>query len=224
MRVLTTATVIGAAAVLTFGLAGCRKKQDTYPPAQGYAAQQPGYGYGQPGYGTQPGAQPGYGTQPAPGTTAAPAPAPAGTTPAGQPAGGQCQELDAASAVAAQPVLTALAQNEVEPGSKPVGGLMACNFQAGQKLEKDLQMEPGKCYTIVGAGVGVQELNLQLVASTPIPNMAPVLAEDKETGAQAVIGKKPNCYKWPLPMAAPIKLVITAAAGSGIAGAQVYAK
>jgi hypothetical protein len=117
-----------------------------------------------------------------------------------------------------------MAQNEVEAGSQPIGGIMACNFQQGQKLEKDLQMEPGKCYTIVGAGVGVQELNLQLVAVTPIPNMAPVIAEDKQTGPQAVIGKKPNCFKWPLPMAASVRLVMTAAAGNGLAGAQVYAK
>jgi hypothetical protein len=54
--------------------------------------------------------------------------------------------------------------------------------------------------------------------------MSPVLAQDNATGAQAVLGPNPNCYKWALPMPATVKLVVTVAAGSGIAGAQIYEK
>ena len=101
---------------------------------------------------------------------------------------------------------------------------MACSFQQGQQLSKQVQMQPGKCYTVVGAGVGVTELDLQIVAVTPIPGMAPVLAQDQETGPQAVVGKNPNCYKWALPMAGTVNVVMTATAGTGIAAAQVYEK
>ena len=70
----------------------------------------------------------------------------------------------------------------------------------------------------------VSEVNLQLVAVTRIPGMVPVLAQDGDSGSQAVLGRKPNCYKWPLPMGAPVKVILTVAGGSGIAAAQVYEK
>jgi hypothetical protein len=70
----------------------------------------------------------------------------------------------------------------------------------------------------------VSELNAQFVASTPLPTLAPVLATDSETGPTAVIGKKPNCYKWAFPVAAPVKLVLEVTAGSGLAAAQLYEK
>jgi hypothetical protein len=54
--------------------------------------------------------------------------------------------------------------------------------------------------------------------------MAPILAQDQDTGANAVLGRQPNCYKWPLPMPATVKVIVTAAGGSGLAAAQVYEK
>jgi hypothetical protein len=207
-------------------MSACSKKKD---PNTQYGAQpgygQPGYqqpgqpGYqqpGQPGY-QQPG-QPGY-QQPAP-TGTQPAPAPTGA-PA---AGGACTPVDASMAAPAGQVLQLLAQNEVPPGAKPMGAIAAANCQAGQSHEAQIQMQPGKCYTIVAAGVGVSEVDLQLVAVTPIPNVAPVLGQDSTTGPQAVIGKRPDCYKWAWPMGGAVKLVIKATAGSGLVGAQVYEK
>lgn len=93
-------------------------------------------------------------------------------------------------------------------------------------MEAQVQMEPGKCYTVVGAGVppGVTELQLQLLAVTPMPGMAPVLAVDNTTGPQAVLGSKPNCYKWAWPIAAPVKVAITMAGGTGLAAAQLFVK
>jgi hypothetical protein len=110
-------------------------------------------------------------------------------------------------------------------GAKPVGSAIVGNFQAGQTLEGQLQLQPGKCYTVVAAGVPpVTEVNLQLVAVMPIPGMVPILAQDGDQGPQAVVGKKPNCYKWPMPVGAPVKVILTVAGGSGIAAAQVYEK
>jgi hypothetical protein len=86
-------------------------------------------------------------------------------------------------------------------------------------------MQPGKCYTVVGAGMPtVTQLDLQLVAQTPIPGMAPVIAQSSTQGSQAVIGKKPDCYKWAWPVGAPVNVVVKVTAGSGYAAAQVYEK
>jgi hypothetical protein len=54
--------------------------------------------------------------------------------------------------------------------------------------------------------------------------MVPILAQDGDQGPQAVLGRKPNCYKWPMPVGAPVKVILTVAGGSGIAAAQVYEK
>ena len=208
---------------------GC-KKNDEEAQTAGYQQggqyqQQPGYGQQQPGYGQQ---QPGYGQQPAPaGQQPAPAqtaqPAPAQTAPAAQ-AGSPAQPIDPSAAAAAQPILNGLAQSEA-PGAKPVGGVMAGNFQQGQVLESQVQMQPGKCYTVVAAGLPpVTEVDLQMVLTTPLAGMAPQLAVDKDTGAQAVIGRKPNCYKWAAPIGAPVKVIMTVTGGSGLAAAQVYEK
>jgi hypothetical protein len=62
------------------------------------------------------------------------------------------------------------------------------------------------------------------VLQTPIAGMAPVLAQSTPSGSQAVIGKKPDCYKWALGWGAPAKVVLKATAGSGYAAAQVYEK
>jgi hypothetical protein len=128
-------------------------------------------------------------------------------------------------AAAVQPVLTQLASSKAPAGAKPIGSLMAANFQQGQQLEAQVQMEPGKCYTVVGAALPpVAELDLKLIAVTPLAGMAPVLAVDNTTGAQAVLGEKPNCFKWAWPIAAPVKVVVTATAGSGLAAAQLFGK
>ena len=238
---MTSATSLALAVVLT----GCRSDQ---PPQTGYQ-QPPPYGYGAPNPGTVP-APTGYptaapgtpatpGTAPAPtayptaapGTPATPAPAPTANptaapgTPGTAPASTSCQAMDATAAAAVQPLLTALASSAVPAGAKPVGSVLACNFQQGQTLQGSVQMQPGKCYTVVGAGVPtVTQLDLQLVAQTPIPGMAPVLAQSNTTGSQAVIGKNPDCYKWGWPMGASVNVVVKATGGSGYAAAQVYEK
>lgn len=102
---------------------------------------------------------------------------------------------------------------------------MAANFQQGQELEAQIQMEPGRCYTVVGAALpSVAELNIQIVAVAPIAGMAPVLAVDNTTGPQAVLGERSSCYRWALPVAAPVKVVVSVPSGSGLAAAQLFVK
>jgi len=155
---------------------------------------------------------------PAPTTSAptTPAPAPITTTPV---------PTDPAVAAALTPMLTQLAASQTVAGSKPLGTAMVGNVGGAQTLEQQIMLQPNKCYSVVAAGMPpISELNVQLLAVTIIPGMAPVLAVDQDTGPSATLGKKPNCYKWAMPLATPVKVVITAAAGQGVAGAQVFEK
>ncbi|MCC6664658.1 MAG: hypothetical protein IT375_12975 [Polyangiaceae bacterium] len=149
-----------------------------------------------------------------------PPPVPTGTT------GPRAAPLDAQSAAVAGQALDALAKQNA-PGAKAVGGtLLAGNFQQGQTLETTFNAQPGKCYTLVGAGLpNVQNLDLQLIAQSPLPGFgSPVLATDQTAAPNAVVAPHPNCWKWAAPMAAPLKVVMVVSAGSGMAAAQVYEK
>lgn len=155
-------------------------------------------------------------------TTTAPPPPPVPTATGGPTA----TPLDAASAGAAAQAIDVLAKQSA-PGAKPVAGtLLAGNFQQGQTLETTFNAQPGRCYTIVGAGLpNVQNLDLQLMAQSPLPGFAsPVLAVDQTSAPNAVAAPHPNCWKWAAPMAVPLKVVVVVSAGSGIAAAQVYEK
>ena len=210
-RAMTTSV---ASLFLAVALTGCKSDQ----PAQTGYQPQPGYGYGGQ-------AQQYPGTQPTAYPTATPTAATGAAGAPGAAAGTSCQAMDASAATAVQPLITALAASNVPAGAKPVGSVLACNFQQGQTLQGSVQMQPGKCYTVVGAGMpSVTQLDLQLVAQTPIPGMAPVIAQSNTQGSQAVIGKKPDCYKWAWPVGAPVNVVVKATAGSGYAAAQVYEK
>jgi hypothetical protein len=139
-------------------------------------------------------------------------------------AGAPCQPLDPSAGAAIQPILNQLATTEA-PGGKPVGAASVAMCQQGQQFEAAVQLQPGKCYTVIAVGLPpVAEMNVQLVATTPIPGMSPVLAEDQTTGPQGVLGKSPNCFKWPLPLPGGAKAVATAAGGQGMAAFQVYEK
>jgi len=235
---------------LTLGLAlvACSKQSEPETPPQPYPAQ-PGV-YPQQQYpGTQqpypqqqqpypqqqqpyPQQQQPYPQAYPPGTAAPPAaappgalPPPGGALPPTQPSAPLATPIDPSAAAAVQPILSQLAATKAPAGAKPIGSVMAANFQTGQALEAQVQMEPGRCYTVVGAGVPpVTELDLKLVAITPMAGMAPILAVDNTTGLQAVLGEKPNCFKWAWPIPAPVKVVVTVTGGSGLAAAQLFGK
>lgn len=205
--------------------AGYQPGQVQYPPGAGaagtYGQQQPAPGYGQGGTtaaptSTIPGAYP------TPTATAAGGAAGATTGTGGATS---AQRIDPGAVSIVQPVINELSKAHTVAGAKPLGAPLAGTFQTGQTLETQIQLQPQKCYTIVATALPpVTELNVQIVALSPIPAMAPVLAADSDSGPTAVLGKRPNCYKWPFPLPAPVKVVLQVVAGSGLAAAQVYEK
>jgi hypothetical protein len=132
--------------------------------------------------------------------------------------------VQAQSVAGGDMAVRAAAAQYVPAGAQPVGPAIVGNFQAGQCLEQPLQVEQGKCYTIVGAGTGlITDLDLELVPNLPIPGLPPqVMAQDQDDAPIAVIGAKPNCWTAMIP--APMKLIVRAGAGQGPAGVQIYAK
>jgi hypothetical protein len=104
------------------------------------------------------------------------------------------------------------------------GPPIAGQFKDGQILEQAIQLLPGKCYTVLAVGAGITEMDISLIALTPIPMGSPVLAQDSSSGASASLGGRGNCYRWSLPVGINAKYVVKATAGSGIAAAQLYVK
>ena len=110
------------------------------------------------------------------------------------------------------------------PGMAKEGGVLAGNFQAGQSLEQAFQLMPNKCYTVIGTGAGITELDIVIVVVAPLPGQPPALAQDNMTGATAVVGANGNCFRWQAPVGVNAKYIMTAKAGSGVAAAQLYSK
>jgi hypothetical protein len=170
------------------------------------------------------------GTAAAPATTAPPA----GTAPAALPpgvvatttAGPTATPLDPTAAQAATQLIAPLGAQHAVAGAKPVGSAIAGNFQQGQSLESQVQMNPGKCYTVVGVGLPpITNLDISLVPALPIPGLpAATMAADNTVGANAIVGDKPNCFKWAFPMSGMMKVIMTVSGGSGVAAAQVFEK
>jgi hypothetical protein len=219
-RVSVLIVVAGTAVGLAIGACGGRSNQSNVnnpPPAscpagQTWNGQQCVAGAAPTATSTTPPPATGTGTAPSPVPTAQPGPS---ATP-----------LDATAAAAVVKLLDPLAKQHAPAGATATGGgSLAGNFNQGQSLETTIQMQPGVCYTVVGAAVPtVQNLDIQIAPVTPLPGMAAVLAQDQTTGPTAVTGGKPNCFKWAAPMAAPMRVILTVSAGQGMAAAQVYQK
>ncbi|NUP07161.1 MAG: hypothetical protein HOW73_13990 [Polyangiaceae bacterium] len=214
---------------------------------------QPGYGqpgYGQPGYGQppygqpqpgqpqqpqpqpgQPQPQPGQPQQQQPGVGGFPFPIPGwpgaggtGGTGTTQGTAKPAQQIDPSLATVATVPLMQL-QLQHAPGMAKEGPVLAGNFQEGQSLEQSVQLMPNKCYTIIGTGAGIQELDIQLVLLTPLPGQSPTLAQDNaQGGATSVVAGGGNCFRWQAPFGANAKWVMTSTRGSGVAAGQLYVK
>ena len=223
--------------------------QQPYGQQPGYGQpypQQPAPGYGQP-YPQQPAPQ-----QPAPQQPAPQQPAPTGstapggfpfpipgwpgaggttggtTTPSGGTGGapsstGSASPIDPNLAGVATGPLMALANQEA-PGMQREGGVVAAQFQEGQTFEHPIQLQPGRCYTVLSVGAGISEMDITLMAQTPLPGANPVLAQDSGSGSQASLGGRGNCYKWSFPMGVQAKIILKATRGAGVAAAQLYSK
>jgi hypothetical protein len=158
----------------------------------------------------------------APPTTTAP---PAATTApgTGAAAGSPATPIAVPAAAAIQPLLTQLAAGEVQ-GMQPDGTAFAGNFTEGQVLEQAITIQAGKCYSVVGASMGIQELDIQLVL-VPSPLPPQVLSQDNSQGGTAVLGgKSTGCFKNALPIGGPGKVIVKATRGAGLAIAQIYIK
>lgn len=156
----------------------------------------------------------GGGTQPAPQQPGQPAPQGGG--------GGSAQPLDPNVAQAATVGLFPLVQQHAR-GMQKVAGPIAGNFQQGQTLSVDFQMQPGKCYTAVANSTGIGELDLQIVPMTPL-GPGPAVAQDQGTGASAIIGASGQCWTYQAPFGATGRLIMTARSGGGLAAAEIYAR
>ena len=181
------------------------------------------------GSGGIPGADPNNGGMASGGTPATASggtPAPAATPATGT--SGTAQAVDPSLAAGAAVALQGLANTEAAGAAKE-GNPVAGNFQQGQTIEQTFTMQPGKCYTVVAASVGITQLDISASLITPIPGMAAqfgqVSGKPGMAGSQAVLGPKTNCLKLALiPMAVQAKFTITASKGGGLAAAQLYSK
>ncbi|MDI3288424.1 hypothetical protein [Polyangium sp. 15x6] len=175
--------------------------------------------------GQQPGSyNPNQYQQPAPAVTPTPTtPAPAATGATGATGGSPATPIAPAAAQVATLALQGLASSEA-PGMQPDGQPFAAQFQEGQVLEQAINIEAGKCYSVIASGVGIQQLDVQLVLhAAPLPPQ--VLAQSSGQGATAILGGKANgCFKNPLPIGGPGKVIVKATRGAGLAAAQIYKK
>ena len=128
-----------------------------------------------------------------------------------------------AAAVVA-PLLAQMGSAEA-PGAQPDGSPFAGQFAAGQTLEQLINIKGNGCYTIVGASVGIQQLDIALIVQ-PTPLMQPItVAQSTPSGPNATLGgKTTGCWRNPTPLAGTGKVIMRATAGAGLAAAQVFSK
>jgi hypothetical protein len=153
-------------------------------------------------------------------TQTVPQPYPTQTAP--QPTASMATALPAAAGIAVAPVLQGTAEKETR-GMSADGPSTVASFMQGQIFEQEFMIQPGRCYTIVGVGMGVSELDIQVLLNQP-PAPATAIAQDDRTGPQSVVGGSGNCHRTQSPVPVPVKIRTTATTGSGIVMVQVYSK
>lgn len=234
-RVLWAIVAVGGIAVLP--LAACKKQQDTpnqFQGGVGYGTTDPNATYGQPGTyptgtyppGTYPTATGTYppGTQP---TTTAPT-ATATATAGGPPdllgqVGGMVGGL--LGGLGGDPLSAGVQYNAQQnaPGMRADGSAVKLTLSQGQTGEGQVTVQPGKCYTLVGAGMpGV--LDVAVKATYPAPMQAQVLGQNTQGGPMPVVFPKEQCFRNPAPVPIPIRIEVTMKSGSGQVAIQPYSK
>ncbi len=209
---------IGTTLCALTALACSDKPEPKYPAGSGGAGG--AYATG----GTTPNPQAGTGGQSIPATTSTGAGG-AAPTPSSASSGGAASyatPIPPLLTANAGPMLRGLAQNKVA-GMRSDGPAMAAQFQPGQIYEQAIQLQPGRCYAVLGVGIGITELDLELVIHQP-PAPEYVASRDETTGPQAVLGGRKNCFKNPLPFPTPAKLRMRATGGAGLGMAQVFSR
>lgn len=106
-------------------------------------------------------------------------------------------------------------------GMAPFGSPFGGTFLQGQVVEQDITLEPGRCYAVSGAGLGISELDIEIWVQPGATAPPYVAGRDQTVGGQALLGGTANCFVSPFTMAAPAKVVLKATGGNGMALAQV---
>ena len=110
------------------------------------------------------------------------------------------------------------------PGMQPVGGIARGELkEGGAHVSMLVNLEPGKCYAIIGFSPkdAVKDLDLRLL----VPPLYNFLAGEDVTDDNApVIGKAPNPMCPILPVSIAYKVDISSQKGAGKAGVQLFAK
>ncbi len=138
------------------------------------------------------------------------------------PSAGPATPVDPGLANAATVPLMAFSQQEAA-GMSREGSVVAAKFSEGQTLEQTFQMLPGKCYTVLAVGAGVSQIDLSIVALTPVPMLSGPIAQHSG-GQSAALGGRGNCVRWSAPFGINAKYIVRAAHGQGLAAAQLYSK
>ena len=120
------------------------------------------------------------------------------------------------------------------PSMAPEGGMVCGNVPEGGKVQGNVFMlDPGKCYTVIANGLpNITEIDVALMIDASAAGLPPNIVEmakspvavDSETGPMGTIGPKSNCYRWNLPIPAPVRVVVTAKNGAGPIAAQVFSR
>lgn len=229
-RTLLAVVVVGAVAVLPLA---CKKSTDEPAQFQG------GVGFGTDPNATATGYPPGTnppGTNPTgtypPGTATAP---PTATAPAtggpgdivgqlGGMVGGLLGGLGG-GVPGADPLSAGLQYNAQQnaPGMRAEGTPVKLTLSQGQTGEGQFTLQPGKCYTLVGASMpGV--IDVVVKATYPAPMQGTVLGQNAQSGPMPVVFAKEACYRNPAPVGMPVRVEVLMKQGSGQVAIQPYSK
>jgi hypothetical protein len=138
------------------------------------------------------------------------------------PSNGTAAPLDPTLAGAASAILDKFS-GSLAPGASRDGAPMAATFQTGQTMEQVIQLQTGRCYTVVAAGPTVTAWDFSLIlVANPLP-VTPVLAHEAQTGTTAALAGNGNCFKWNW-LPAQARVVVQVTQGGGVAVAQLYGK
>lgn len=111
------------------------------------------------------------------------------------------------------------------PGMAPEGDLLASKLAAGEILEQEIRLQPGRCYTLIAVGgQGVDEVDAEISRLTPVRGKGEVLAADAGPGPVAVLGGGGACFHYREKTPLPARFVVRARAGAGVVVSQLYAR
>lgn len=135
--------------------------------------------------------------------------------------------VDISMASAAGPLIQYIAATHVPAGARPYGAPFAGQFTEGQALQQRVQLTVGNCYTVLAAAPApVREVRIGFFAvdpKDPTRYLEPALVQDTDTGPQAVLGRKEQCFR-PAAEQRDLWLVLFVDKGQGVAAAQVFEK